>query len=384
MSHLTDVDPLPLAGMLVLDLSQYLAGPAAALRLADLGARVIKVEQPGGDGSRRLYLANLEIDGDSVLYQTINRNKQGVTADLKSETGRTAVRKLIGEADVLIHNFRPGVAERLEIDYARVAELNPRLVYATVTGYGTATSWAHKPGQDLVLQALTGLPWLNGADGDAPVPVGQPVADMHTSAHLVQGILAGLLRRTITGRGGLVEVSLLESMFDLMFESFTAFLNDNDQPPVRGPRYSAHAYLSAPYGLYPTSDGYLAVAMTPVPRLGELIGLPDLLQYTDPQSWFTRRAEITRALADHLSHKPTAHWLGILEAADVWCAEALTWPQLTRQRAFAEGQFTQAVTRPSGAQMTTTRCPIRLDGQTLTSPLPAPRLGQHNEEVFGS
>lgn len=374
--------PLPLQGIRALDFGQYLAAPAAALRLADLGAEVLKVEQPAGDGSRRLLLAGVSIDGESANFQTINRNKRGVTADLKDPKDRAAVDELVRAADVLVHNFRPGVAERLGLDYKRMSELNPRLVYGTITGYGTARAWAHKPGQDLLAQSLAGLPWLNGGRDDPPVPVGQAVADMAASGHLVQGILACLLRRGVTGRGGLVEVSLLESVLDVMFEAFTAFLNGADGQPARGPKYSAHPQLGAPYGVYPTSDGFLALAMTPVPRLGELLDLPELLKYVDPASWFTERDAIIPALAARLSGQATEHWLAILEAADIWCGPVLTWPELLKQTGFQEGQFTQTITSYGGQQMLTTRCPIRLDGRVLKSPIPAPRLGQHNREVF--
>lgn len=374
----------PLEGLLVVDLSQYLAGPAASLRLADLGAKVIKIEAPGGEGSRRLFLANLAVGGDSVLFQTINRNKLGVEADLKDPEQRHKVMQILKRADVLIHNFRPGVAERLQLDYPRASEVNDRLIYATVSGYGHATAWAHKPGQDLLIQALAGLPWLNGSRQDAPIPVGQPIADMLASSHLVQGILACLLRRSVSGKGGLVEVSLLESLLDLMFETFTTFLNDGGRQPARGPIYSAHAYLSAPYGIYPTSDGFLAVAMAAIPSLGELLAVPELLTYKDPESWFTARDQIVETLSRAFAGNSTGHWLSILEPADVWCAPVLSWPELIQQNAFTQGDFTQTLRLESGAEIATTRCPIRVDGRVFTSDRPAPRLGQHNLEVFDS
>jgi crotonobetainyl-CoA:carnitine CoA-transferase CaiB-like acyl-CoA transferase len=208
----------PLEGILVLDLSQFLAGPSASLRLADLGARVIKIERPDtGDLCRHLYISNLELDGDSTLFHSINRNKESFAADLKSEEGRASLRTLLKHADVMIHNFRPGVIEKLGFCYEDVVHLNPRIVYGEVSGYGKTGPWRNKPGQDLLVQALAGLPWLNGNVDHPPVPVGIAVADLFAGAHLAQGILAGLVRRGVTGHGAKVEVSLLESILDFQF-----------------------------------------------------------------------------------------------------------------------------------------------------------------------
>ena len=186
----------PLAGLLVLDFSQFLAGPSAALRLADLGARVIKVERPGtGDLGRQLYISNLELDGDSTLFHSINRNKESFAADLKQPEDLAAVRELVKRADVIIQNFRPGVMARIGLDAATARSLNPRLVYASITGYGDRGPWRDKPGQDLLAQSLSGLAWLSGDAAQGPVPMGLAVADMLAGAHLVQGILACLVRR---------------------------------------------------------------------------------------------------------------------------------------------------------------------------------------------
>src|SRR6266550_1369887 len=167
---------LPLQGLTVLDFSVFLSGPAAALRLADLGARVIKIERPdGGDLCRQLYISNLELDGDSTLFHSINRNKESFAANLKDAKDREQVMALVRKADVLIQNFRPGVMERLGFGYEAVRKANPRIVYASITGYGTEGPWKDKPGQDLLAQALSGLMWLTGSEGP-PVPMGLAVA----------------------------------------------------------------------------------------------------------------------------------------------------------------------------------------------------------------
>ncbi len=377
-----DPEQRPLAGLLVLDLSQFLAGPAAALRLADLGARVVKIERPGaGDLCRHLYISNLELDGDSTLFHSINRNKESFAADLKDEGDLAAVRELIARADVLIQNFRPGVIERIGLDYPSVSAINPRLVYGSISGYGDRGPWRDKPGQDLLAQSLSGLAWLSGDADQGPVPMGLAVADMMAGAHLVQGVLACLVRRGISGQGGLVEVSLLESVLDFQFEVLTTHLNDGGLPPERSAINSAHAYLAAPYGIYPTADGYLAIAMMPVPPLGELIGCDALLAYSEPQSWFSERDPIKAILAAHLRKRTTGEWLAILEPSDMWCADVLTWPRLRAQEGFQALGMTQRVSRANGASLETTRCPIRIDGGVLTSSRGAPTVGEDDEAI---
>jgi CoA:oxalate CoA-transferase len=368
---------LPLEGLLVLDFSQFLAGPSCSLRLADLGADVVKIERPaGGDLCRQLSIADQTLDGDSVLFHTINRNKRSFAADLKSPADLARVKRLIARADVLVHNFRPGVMERIGLGHQVVRDINARIVYATVSGYGDAGPWRDKPGQDLLVQSLSGLAWLSGDAQQGPVPVGVSVADILTGAHLAQGVLAALLRRAVTGRGALVEVSLLESILDLQFEQLTAFMQGDGQPPQRAAVNNASVYGAAPYGIYASADGYLAIAMAALPELGRLLGCEALCGFGDPRQWFARRDEIKAILRDHLRTRDTAHWLGCLEPADIWCAPVQDYPGLLGHAGFAAIDMTQRVRNEQGHTLTTTRCPIRIDGAVLKSPRAAPALGR--------
>lgn len=372
----------PLDGLLVLDFSQFLAGPSAALRLADLGARVIKVERPGtGEAGRQLKIKNLEVDGDSLLFHTINRNKESYAVNLKDSVDLAKVKKLIAAADVLIENFRPGTMEKLGLDFESVREINPRLVYGTVTGYGKEGPWKDKPGQDLLLQSLSGLTWLNGNGDQPPMPFGLAVADMLAGAHLAQGILACLVRRGLTGKGGLVEVSLLESVLDFQFEVLTTYLNDGGELPERSSFNNAHAYLGAPYGIYRTKDGYIALAMGSVTRLGHLLGCEPLTRYEDPAAWFTKRDEIKRILADHLVARTTEEWLSILEPADYWCADVFDWDRLVAHDGFRVLDMIQEVARPGKKPLRMLRCPIRIDGEKLKSGKWAPSVGEDNAKI---
>jgi crotonobetainyl-CoA:carnitine CoA-transferase CaiB-like acyl-CoA transferase len=372
----------PLDGLLVLDFSQFLSGPSAALRLADLGARVIKIERPeGGDICRTLYISNLELDGDSTLFHSINRNKESFAADLKEPEDMAVVKVLIRKADVLIQNFRPGVMERLGLHYEAVKTLNPRIVYGEITGYGPMGPWKNKPGQDLLVQSLSGLTWLNGDGDQPPMPFGLAVADMMAGTHLVQGIMAGLVRRGIHGFGCQVEVSLLESILDFQFEVLTTHLNDGGMQPKRSSVNNAHAYMGAPYGIYETADGYLALAMGSVTELGRLIGCPALYQFSESSTWLGQRDEIKGIIAGHLTSASTREWMNRLEPSGYGCAEVYSWNQLLEHEAFQALQMVQTVYRGSGAALRTTRCPIRIDGEIFTSPKGSPTIGEHNESI---
>lgn len=380
----------PLEGILVLDFSQFLAGPVAAVRLADLGARVIKIERPvTGDIGRTLAFAGRSADGDTISFHAMNRNKDGFTADLKDAGDLTRVRELVRRADVIIQNFRPGVMERIGLDYPSVQAINPGLIYGSASGYGEVGPWKDRPGQDLLAQAVSGLPWLSGSVDDGPVPVGLSIADHLTSCHLAQGITALLVRRARTGKGGLVQTSLLEAMVDLQFELLSTHLNDPTVTVIRHPgKRSANAFLPAPYGTYPTADGFLALAMNPVTRLGELIDIPELVALTDPESWWTEQRHIEKLLTERLITASTADWLSLLEAADVWCAPVLTLEELVAHDGFRAIEMTQTVIRHAAGtdngqdlHLVTTRSPIRVDGRTLTSDRAAPKLGQHNAEI---
>jgi crotonobetainyl-CoA:carnitine CoA-transferase CaiB-like acyl-CoA transferase len=236
------------------------------------------------------------------------------------------------------------------------------------------------------VQSLSGLPYLNGDATQPPVPFGLAVADILAGAHLVQGILAALVRRGIAGQGSHVEVSLLESVLDLQFEVLTTYLNDGGKSPIRSSINNAHAYLGAPYGIYATSDGYIALAMGSLQLLGELLECPALSTYADPAQLFDARDEIKSILVHHLRHQTTDHWLSILEPADIWCSDVLTWDRLFQHDGFTSLNMVQTVTRPASGDekaivMRTTRCPIRIDREVLTSAAPAPRIGEHTRSI---
>jgi CoA:oxalate CoA-transferase len=372
----------PLQDLVVLDFSQFLSGSLATLRLADMGARVIKIERPGtGDLGRTLYLSDIDVHGENTLFHAINRNKESYAADLKNAADLEKLRQLIKRADVMVQNFRPGVMERLGFGYDSVAQINSRLVYGIVSGYGNAKAWRDRPGQDLLAQARSGIMWLSGDEGDPPTPMALAIADMLAGHNLCQGILACLVRRGTTALGGLVETSLIEALLDFQFEVLTTHLNDGRRPPRRCAFRNAHAYLAAPYGVYDTANGYLALAMTHLPTLGKLLDLPLLQEISNSSDGFRRRDEIKQIIAQRLKEHTTEHWLEILNAADIWCAEVLDWPKLCGSEAFEQLEMVQTLTDGHGIEILTTRLPIRLDGALLTSEGLAPKVGQHTEQI---
>jgi len=368
--------------ILIIDFSQFLSGPSASLRLADLGARVIKIERPGtGDICRELYVSDVMIEGESTIFHAINRNKESYEADLKDPDDLEKVKQLIAKADVVMHNFRPGVMERIGLDYAAVKQINPQVIYAEISGYGNEGPWKDLPGQDLLLQSVSGLTWLSNNNNEAPTPMGVAVVDIMAGTHLAQGILAALFARIQRGEGAHVAVSMFESILDFQFEVLTCYYNDGKELPVRGAVNSAHAYIAAPYGLYKTSDEYIAIAMTNIPALATLLDCAPLQAFDNSNHWFSRRDEIKQVLANHLVQQPAAHWLSILEKADVWCAPVLNYEHLVKEEGYRFLEMEVTVQTSKGFSVTTTRCPIKVDGKILRSTAGAPALGEHNTSI---
>lgn len=371
----------PLEDYLIIDFSQFLSGPSASLRLADLGARVIKIEKPGtGDICRTLYTSDLIMNGESSIFHTINRNKESFAIDFKQADELEKLKKLLAKADVVMHNFRPGVMERVGLSYDDVKKINPNVVYAEISGYGNHPDLKDLPGQDLLLQSLTALTWLSGNQDDGPVPMGLSIVDMLAGAHLAQGILAALYRKATHNIGALVQVSMLESAFDFQFETITTYFNDGGELPVRTKSNNAHTYLGAPYGIYKTKNGFLALAMGSIPVLAELLKCDALLQF--PENKFGLRDEIKNILATHLLTQNTEFWLGILEPADIWCAKVLNYQELFAEEGFKVLDFTQEVQMLDGYSYQTTRCPIKIDGEYFRSTKGSPKLGQDNERII--
>lgn len=371
---------LPLTGLTVLEFSQYLSGPSAGLRLADMGARVIKIERPkGGDACRQLAIKNLWADSNSLLFHTINRNKESFAADLKNPDDINIIKRLLEEADIVTHNFRPGVMSKVGLDYEAVKEINPRIIYAEITGYGKEGPWKTRPGQDLLLQSMSGLVFTSGDSVDDPVPFGLAIADIICGAHLVQGILAALIRRHKKGVGALIEVSLMESLLDFQFELLTTYYTSGESPE-RSTINNGHPLLSAPYGMYATANGFIAIAMVNLHALASAIECDELKGFKQEDS-FSRRDEIKQMISKHLASARSSCWLEKLHGAGIWSMEVLDWQKMKDHEAYKVLKMEQTLTTADGKKIVTTRCPIRINGEILTSGIPAPQLGEHNRKI---
>ena len=369
-----------LAGVRVISLTHFLQGPSGVQFLADLGADVVKIEPPRGAWERRWSGAETFLNGESVFFLLAHRNQRSITVDLKSPQGKDVLWRLIKTADVLVENYRPGVLDRLGFGYDTVRRENPRIVYCACSGYGPDGPYRDRPGQDLLLQAESGLARLTGGADTPPTAVGTAVVDQHGAALLAIGVLAALRGRDRTGSGCRVDVSLLASALDLQIEPLTYFLNGATLQP-RSRSGLATTFHEAPYGLYQTHDGWMAVSLSSVARLAELTASPRLAAFRDEER-FSRREEISAALGEALAGRTTKEWLDILGGAGLWCApvngyiEVMADPQVRQNGTFLE------VEHPQAGRVRLLAHPIRYNGEPPPLRRRPPLLGEDTDEVL--
>ncbi len=372
-----------LSGVKVLDFTQLLQGPYATQMLGDLGADVIKVERyRSGDLYRSMTFFNQWLPGrESPCFLPWNRNKRSISLDLKKEEGREIVRKLAAEADIVIENFRPGVMERLGLGYDSLKEINPRLIYCAASGWGLQGPYAKRPGQDLLVQGVTGAMMMSGRETDGPVPLGTALCDQLGALHIVYGVLASLFWRERSVRGQRIDVSLLKAA--LAFQSQDFFTVQNlDREFVRPRSGIAHPGNGAPFGVYQTRDGYLAIAMNPWEKIVDALEEPDLIRYNDPQVLFEKRDEIWQELQDILIQRTNAEWLDRMLDRDLWVAEVHT------QKAVAEDPQVRAVDgfvsvdHPRAGKVSVAGIPLEMSETPGAIRLPAPLVGEHGRDIL--
>lgn len=370
-----------LSGIRVLSFNHFFMGPAGVQYLADLGADVISVEPIEGAFQRKWGGANKRVDGQTMLQLAANRNKRSLALDLKSSAGIEIARKLIATADILGENYRPGVMRKLGFDYEAVRAINPKIIYAAASGYGQTGPYADRPGQDLLIQALSGIAAINGKKPDGARAIGVSAADHHGAALFAMGILAALVRRARTGQGCRVDVSLLSSAIDLQLESFTCYLNGERPPSVRQPRHIAGWYFGAPYGIYRTADGHIALSLSAMTTVSKALDLPALAGIDDAEA-YERREELADQIAARLLERPTVEWIGRLAKYDVWharvndYADVIDDPQVRHNNCFV------TVAGANGAPVTLVRHPIKYDGAAPDVSLPPQSLGAQTREIL--
>lgn len=380
----TSATSRPLEGIKVLDLSRVLAGPYCASLLNDLGAEVIKIEMPGkGDDSRDF---TPHIHGESTYFMLLNHGKKSLTLNLKSPQGRAVLEQLIEGADVLVENFRPGVTTRLGIDYDAVKKINPKLVYASISGFGQHGPLAHKAAYDHVIQAMGGIMQVTGWANGEPTRVGDAIGDVVSGLYCSWGILAALLQRGISGLGQHVDVAMLDAMVSMQMVSLTQLLGGI---PLAGRLGNAHP-ISAPMDSYRAADGYLVIAVANdslFRRLAQTIGKPEVVQdvrfATDPQR--LKHQYALRVLIEEWLHDKTVDGaLALLDADGIPAAPVWGLDQLLQSPHAAERGLLHQVKHPVAGEISILPQPVKLSGMHQIPDLMPPRLGEHTRAILSA
>jgi crotonobetainyl-CoA:carnitine CoA-transferase CaiB-like acyl-CoA transferase len=370
-----------LSGFRVLDCSIAMAGPFAAQRLGDLGADVIKIEPTTGEWQRHVAAGGAEGNRVNVSFLSLNRNKRSLAIDLKSEEGKKILMDLVTTSDVFLQNYRPGVAKRLGVDYESLSKINPRLVYVSISGYGEDGPYLNRPGQDLVLQGMSGAMLSAGRDGEAPTAAGQYLVDAITAYTAFEGALAALFHRERTGEGQLVQVNMLDAITTIQMQELSVF-TVGGKPQQRSAEPHAHVYIRAPYGAFSTSDGFIIVAFPKLKTLGEVIGEDSFLTMSDEVDTWTRRDEIFSRTRDRLKTKTSAEWLELLRAADIWCGPVYGYADLVEDEQIKHNGTFVEYEHPTEGKVKTPGFPIKFSKTPSQVERGAPVTGQHTAEIL--
>jgi crotonobetainyl-CoA:carnitine CoA-transferase CaiB-like acyl-CoA transferase len=374
---------LPLTGYRVLELAHLIAGPACGMYLADMGADVVKIEQPAvGDASRTAYGTHL--GGESAVFVTVNRNKRSVALDLARPEGRAAFERLLARADVVIEAYRGGVAARLGLQWPRLSALNPRLVYCSLSAFGPEGPWRDKPGVDMLVQAMGGLMAVMGEPDGPPVLCGAPVLDTIGALMAGQAIVTALLHRERTGQGQRLDVSLLNGTLLAHAARLSIFLATGEEPGRWG---SGHPYL-VPFQAFEARDGWIYVAVW-IDRLWEpfckAIDRPALAadeRFATRADRRERRAELTTLLAEIFRARTVADWMARLEAHDVLCAPVNRYADLPADPQVLATRLIVEQEHPRAGRFRTLDTPIRFERTPGGIRTPAPALGEHTDVVL--
>ncbi len=370
-----------LDGVRVVSFNHFLLGPVGMQILGDLGADVIAVEPIEGAFQRRFAGAGTWVDGQSSLHLTGNRNKRNLAVDLKSEAGRAVVLRLADQADVVSENFRPGVMEKLGLGYATLKERNPSLVYAAASGFGADGPYAKRPGQDMLIQAMSGLAKITGEALTGPRTVGVSAADHHGAALLALGVVAALFRRGRTGRGCRVDVNLLSAAIDLQMESFVCYINAARKHDVTAPHRVGGWYYTPPYGIYPLKDDHVAISLTTMKALGAALESDELAAIPDEEA-AARGDEIVAMLNRILPTRTFAEWQPRLEAHDIWHAKVNDYEEVQRDPQVVHNETFLTVEGATGAPIRMVNHAVRYDGAAASVALPPQPLGAQTRDIL--
>ncbi|MET3898096.1 crotonobetainyl-CoA:carnitine CoA-transferase CaiB-like acyl-CoA transferase [Devosia sp. UYZn731] len=365
----------------VVDCTVAMAGPFATQRLGDLGADVIKVEPVTGEWQRFASAGGAGRTGINASFLSLNRNKRSLAVNLKTPEGRKIVQQLAASADVFVQNYRNGVAERLGVDYATLSKLNPRLIYVSISGYGATGPYASLPGQDLLLQGLSGSMFSTGNVDDEPVPSGMFVADATTAYCAFEGVLAALLYRERTGEGQLVEVNMLDAMIALQMQEISV-TTIGGRSQIRTEENHAHVHIRAPYAVFRTLDSFMIVSMPPLAVLAEVIGEPALAQFQEERDGFPERDSIHRLTSAKLAERTTAEWIAVMRERDIWCGPVHDFEAMLQDPQVLHNGSMVEYDHHTEGRLRTPGFPIRFEKTPASIERGAPLVGEHSREIL--
>jgi len=375
--------PKALADVTILDFSHLLQGPFATQLLGDMGADVIKVERPGqGDLFRTMTFNNLWVGGsESPNFLAWNRNKRSLALDLKSPHAKPILYRIAERADVVVENFRPGVLARMGFGYEDFRSINPRIIYCSGSGYGDTGPYVSRPGQDMLIQGLTGLAAATGRGDGPPVPVGAGFADQIGAMNMVYAILSALYWRERSGEGQEIKIDLMSGLLAHQGQEMLAAMNF-DRDFVRPNSGIGHPGMDAPFGVYPTSDGWVTIAMSPFKTLVGVLGDETLLEYDDPKSLFDKRDEIWEKIAGLTRAWSTADLLEALLSLDIWCGEVKSHRQAAEDPQVRHMGTITSYDHPKAGIVKIVGPAVRLSATPPTVERAAPLIGQHTDEIL--
>jgi len=372
-----------LADVTVLDFSHLLQGPFCTQLLADMGANVIKVERPGqGDLFRTMTFNNRWLGGsESPNFLAWNRNKRSIAVDLKSPDAKTILYRIGERADVVVQNFRPGVLAKLGFGYDDFRRINPRIIYCSGSGYGESGPYLSRPGQDMLIQGLTGIAAATGRGDGPPVPVGAGFSDQVGAMNMVYGILSALYWRERSGRGQEIKVDLLSGMLAHQGQEMLMAMNFG-MDFKRANSGIGHPGMEAPFGVYPTSDGWVTIAMSPYRKLVSVLGDESLLSYDNPKDLFEKRDEIWEKIAALTKSWTTSDLMQAMLAVDIWCGEVKTHLEAADDPQVRHMNAIMAYHHPKAGRVKVVAPAVKMSETPASIERSAPMIGEHTSEIL--
>lgn len=370
-----------LTGYRVLDCSIAMAGPFAAQRLGDLGAEVIKIEPTTGEWQRHVSAGGAKGNQINVSFLSLNRNKKSVALNLKSEEGLSVLRDLVASSDVFLQNYRPGVAKRLGVDYETLSQLKKDLIYVSISGYGESGPYVDRPGQDMLLQALSGAMLSSGRVSEPPKPAGQFLVDAVTAAAASEATIAALLHRERTKEGQLVSINMLDVITTLQMQEISIYTIGKIEQ-VRSEQSHAHSYIRAPYGVFETKEDYIAIAFPSLKQFGELIGEPSFESYNDEEDSWTHRDEIFAKTQERLLNKTAKEWLVLFREHGIWAGEVYGYKDLVNDPQIAHNKTFVEYDHPTEGHIKAPGFPFKFSKSPGSVAKGAPLIGEDTRDIL--